>query len=75
MKLVLPDSLSAVFSLKSAKVLHCLVHDILQSLSQLVAYSISIAWIPRHKGLLGNDLADALTRIGLLAGDVSISLV
>ena len=41
-------------------------------------YSISIGWIPSHKGLLDNERSDALAIISLLAWDVvdvSVSLV
>ena len=72
------DSLSVVLALKSAKILHYLVHDVLQSLSQLVGYTVFIVWIPGHRGSLGNERADALARRALLAGDVvdvSVSLV
>ena len=38
------------------------------SLSQFVGYTFFIVWIPGHKGVLGNERADALASRGLLLG-------
>ena len=55
---------SSLKSLSAAKVTSALVADtVLQALRQLAIYnSLQLVWVPGHRGIHGNEKADALAR-------------
>jgi len=56
-------SQAALKSLPAAKVTSALDVDTVQALRQLAIYnSLRLVWVPGHRGIHGNEMADALAR-------------
>ena len=57
------DSQAALKSLSVAKVTSALVAEMVQALRQLAIFnSLRLVWVPGHRGIHGNEMADALAR-------------
>jgi RNase H len=60
--IILTDSLSSVYALES-RIISPKVHELVyQCKLNEIGYEISIAWIPSHVGIGGNERADRLAK-------------
>ena len=58
------DSLSVLMALRSAKMSHYLIGEILNQISNMVDYNFLFVWCPGHSGIKQNDLVDILAKSG-----------
>jgi ribonuclease HI len=71
---IFSDSQAAIMALGNSRIYSVAVRNCIQKLNELgKCNKLTIAWVPGHEGIEGNEIADELARIGTNKENVDIS--